>query len=420
MNLLYLSTARIPSEKANTYQVLQMCDALATQGIDVTLLYPRRTNTTAMRQVQDVRGYYGLCHDFPMVPLPTLDFIRASGKLLNRVPRIKQSVQHRLFRLLMTSYSRSVLRYLKQHTADVYYTRNFEVLQALVRSRPELSQRIFYEAHSFPQKPDEQQKQAQALKQIGGVIAITRHLKELYVQQGIQPDRILVAPDGVDLRRFEQVEMTQREARAHLRLPRERFIVGYVGRLHTLGKEKGINHLTEAIAVLKRESPALDMTLCCVGGPEDMAQQYQALARRLGLDAHTVVFVPHIPPTQVPLYLRAFDLCAMPFPWTQHYAYYMSPLKLFEYMAAQKPIIATALPSVQELLRHGYNAYLVPPGDPRTLANGIRRVMDHPDEAQTMARNAREDVKKYSWEKRSERILEVIGRATARPSRGEG
>ena len=75
MRLLYLSTARIPGEKANTYQVLQMCDAFSAVGMKVTLLHPKRVNTPEMRQIKDIKGYYKLHNHFPFEELPTIDLL---------------------------------------------------------------------------------------------------------------------------------------------------------------------------------------------------------------------------------------------------------------------------------------------------------------------------------------------------------
>ena len=105
--------------------------------------------------------------------------------------------------------------------------------------------------------------------------------------------------------------------------------------------------------------------------------------------------------------MKAFDICVMPFPWTEHYAYYMSPLKLFEYMVSKRPIVASDLPSVREILNEE-NAVLVEPGNPNALANGIEKVLSDEELANKIAEKAYEDVQQYSWERRTRRILEFI------------
>jgi len=383
-----------------------MCDAFAEHGIKVELLYPWRDNTPEMAAVENVWRYYGLRERFTLTALPTSDILHRTEHLLGRFPSVLFRIGQRVaFNLLMRTYRRSLLRYLRDHTADVYYLRDWRTVWTLVRARPDLAARFVYEAHTFPRVGIDQQRIRATLSQIGEIVVITHHLKTLYSQTGVSPEKILVAPDGVDLARFRQVEATKQESRLRLGLSQERFVVGYVGRLHTLGQEKGVALLIEAISTLKQTDPSLGVALCCVGGPDEMAGQYQALADQLGLAPDDVVFVSQVPPTQVALYLNAFDVCAMPFPWTQHYAYYMSPLKLFEYMAAERPILATELPSVQEILQHERNAYLVPPDDAHALADGIRWLATHREAAQILARQARMDAEQYTWVKRAQRIL---------------
>jgi glycosyltransferase involved in cell wall biosynthesis len=77
-------------------------------------------------------------------------------------------------------------------------------------------------------------------------------------------------------------------------------------------------------------------------------------------------------------------------------------------MASGKPIVASDLPSLREVLSEK-NAFLVKPDDPRALAEGIRFALAHPEEAARRAAQAREDVKRYTWEMRAEKILSFIG-----------
>jgi glycosyltransferase involved in cell wall biosynthesis len=84
----------------------------------------------------------------------------------------------------------------------------------------------------------------------------------------------------------------------------------------------------------------------------------------------------------------------------------MSPLKIFEYMAAGVPILATDLPSLREVLRHDANAWLVPPGDPAALAAGIEVLASQPERHRRLAATALQDVQQYTWQRRAAAILE--------------
>lgn len=408
MRLLYLSTARIPGEKANTYQVLQMCDAFSAVGMKVTLLHPERVNIPQMRQIKDIKRYYKLHHHFSIEVLPVLDMIYLSNRLLSPFPKLLRVLQVKLFKLLMTSYRSSLIRYLRNHSADIYYCRNVKIIRTITIKFPELAPKLFYEAHDFPKKSIEQQKTGNLLNQIAGLVTTTNQLRNRYHNIGIPPERILVAPDGVDLERFKHPVLDKKESRESLSLPYDRKIVGFAGQLETLGKERGVAQIIEAIAVLKRDSPSSKVSLCCVGGPEEIRQKYQSQARQLGLSVDEAKFVKQVHPAEVPKYLSAFDICAMPYPWTQFYAYYVSPLKLFEYMASKRVILGTKLPAIEEILKHKINAYLVQPNDTMDLANGIHWLISHQKEAQRMADQAWQDVQEYSWKKRAERIVDYM------------
>jgi glycosyltransferase involved in cell wall biosynthesis len=148
--------------------------------------------------------------------------------------------------------------------------------------------------------------------------------------------------------------------------------------------------------------------LLCVGGPMDAVPAYLELARRIGIPQDRLRFADRVPNTEVPYWIRSCDVATIPWTWTEFSAYFTSPLKLFEYMAAGVPILATDLPSIREVLRHGENAWLVPPGDPKALAEGIQHLLENPDLAERLAQQARKDVRQYTWKRRAAVILQHV------------
>jgi glycosyltransferase involved in cell wall biosynthesis len=152
--------------------------------------------------------------------------------------------------------------------------------------------------------------------------------------------------------------------------------------------------------------------LALVGGPDDMAEALRRQWLEAGLSEARFLYAGHVRPEHVPLYLSAFDVCAMPFPWTDHFAYYASPIKLFEYMASRRAIVASDLPAFAEVVQDGESALLVPPSDVDALAAAIKRLRDNPALRARLADCAYERVMAhYTWAARAEAILEHISLA---------
>src|SRR4030042_2781873 len=87
MKLIYISAARIPSEKAHTYQILQMCDAFMAAGFDVTLLLPKRKNPD-ISFTGSAKEYYGLLNDFDIITLGAVDILGWAEKLFEFHPKL--------------------------------------------------------------------------------------------------------------------------------------------------------------------------------------------------------------------------------------------------------------------------------------------------------------------------------------------
>ncbi|MFX0197562.1 MAG: glycosyltransferase family 4 protein [Candidatus Hodarchaeota archaeon] len=117
---------------------------------------------------------------------------------------------------------------------------------------------------------------------------------------------------------------------------------------------------------------------------------------------------------QVPMYLAAADILVAPFnpagaDHTQKYGYIYSPIKIFEYMAMGKPVIASNLLPIKAVIRNGIDGVLVPPGKPQKLANAILSLLQHEELKEILSRNARTKVLQfYSWNKLTSIFLEII------------
>jgi glycosyltransferase involved in cell wall biosynthesis len=98
----------------------------------------------------------------------------------------------------------------------------------------------------------------------------------------------------------------------------------------------------------------------------------------------------------------------VPLPDNPMARYFTSPLKVFEYMAAGLPIVASELPALREVLRHEENALLVPPDDAPALAAALRRLTSEPALAERLRHQAHADVAGRTWEARAASVGDFV------------
>jgi glycosyltransferase involved in cell wall biosynthesis len=189
------------------------------------------------------------------------------------------------------------------------------------------------------------------------------------------------------------------EARQELGVGQNDFLVMYVGQMYAW---KGVETLVEAAAFLPD-----DACIWLVGGTPEELPRIEKLVREPG--AGRVKLVGYVPPTQIPTYLAAADVLALPNSGRAAVSrYYTSPLKLFEYMAAERPIIASDLPALREIITNEETALLVPADDASALAAAVERLRADPALARRLAANARRAVGAHTWERRATRILDFV------------
>lgn len=404
--LLYVSNARIPTQMAHGLQIMQNCEAfsgvLSHDDPDnrVSLWCARRFAIPGAEASGDPWAYYSVKPNFTLRCLPCIDLTPlARGKETRLTPF--------LFYLELATFALSVMIGVLFTRADLYYSRDPLVLLALSLIKPR--GKLAYEAHRLNRPGRGAWLQRQVLHRAAHTIAVTPPLAEGLekLQAGLPPDsrsKIMVAHDGIRAERFSHVP-SQAEARAALGWPSDAFIVGYVGRLKTMGMDKGVDTLIDALATLKGDVPALAL----VGGPDEVAESYRQQWMNLGLPPERFLYVGHVEAERVPRYLSAFDVCAMPFPWTEHFAYHASPIKLFEYMASGRALVASDLPSYADVIQHKETALLVPPSDGAALAAALTRLRDDSALRQRLGANAYARVMAhYTWDARARDILDFV------------
>jgi glycosyltransferase involved in cell wall biosynthesis len=184
-------------------------------------------------------------------------------------------------------------------------------------------------------------------------------------------------------------------------------VIGYCGSLVTRDViEKGVRELIDALALLSKRGTSFQGWI--VGGPIEWVERYRRLAEELGLRGQ-VRFEGAVPTADVSSALHACDVLVYPSP-ASSLPYFLrdtSPLKIFEYLAAGKPIVAADLPPIRDLLSEE-EATFCHPGDPASLADALTHVLTNASEAAAKALRGIALVAKHSWEERMGRILQRL------------
>lgn len=389
MKLNYLANNRIPSEKANSLQIMQMCQAFQLRGADVELIVPQRQQPRLMRSATDPFTYYGMKARFPIVRLPSADALEIAPARLQQPAFVLQS----------TTFAMSVARYLSTHRAEIYYSRDPLSTVLLALSPASIRERSVYEAHTFPSSRARRTLHLWAIQRIARVVCISHGLAEEYRSNGVDGSKVLVAPDAVDLERFRNFP-EKAEARRRLNIPPDATVAAYTGHLYAW---KGVYTLAQASELM----PA-NYLVYLVGGTEEDSRDLRQFTAARGLDRTQLV--GHVAPDRVIDYLAAADVLVLPNSSTDlRSSRYTSPMKLFEYMASGRPIVASRLPSLQELLRDGENSLLVEPDSPQSLAAGILQAATSKELGARLAQRAWEEVQSFSWSARARSILDFLG-----------
>ncbi|WP_457670961.1 glycosyltransferase family 4 protein [Thiolapillus sp.] len=204
----------------------------------------------------------------------------------------------------------------------------------------------------------------------------------------------IVTPNAVNPRRFA--------AFSTARAPREHsadLVIGFMG---TLKPWHGIDYLLHAFARFQQENPSRKARLLIIGdGPQRAAME--ELARQLHIDDR-IQSTGAVAPDDVPGWLEKMDIAVAPYPPLENF--YFSPLKVFEYMAAGLPVIASDMGQIKDLVQHGENGLRVPPGSVMDLTEALQFLADHPQQAAQMGRRARQYIlEHYTWDTVAQRVL---------------
>lgn len=367
MKIAYCPDVTIPTRSAESIYVVKMCEALAKNGHTVTLLVPDIPDREP--DVSNIYDYYAVDEVFDYEYIRWLPF---PGR-----------------RFLSGLFAAKRVLSLK---SDFIYARSlYAAVMGIL-----LGKKCLFETHTPVRDAgvlgDMLFRFLISSKKLFKIVVITEALKEHYSSEyGILPDRIFVAPDAAD----------DNDSTESVSLGVSDLHVGYVGHLYP---GRGIDLIIE----MGRQCPWAQFH--CIGGTEaDIAYW------RTHKDTPpNVRFYGYVPYSETHKYRASCDVLIAPYQRTvsihqgkgQDTSKWMSPLKVFEYMAAGKAIITSDHAVLKEVLIDEETALVCDPDAIASWVKALERLRKDVPLRERLGRNAYCEFKaKYSWEKRTENIV---------------
>ncbi len=382
MRIIYPVSEGFDPRKARFHQIIQTSHALAKRGCEIDLIMGRNEfDLTA-----DVLPYYSL-EPHSNLHLHTVSMLRREGNQKIHVS------WNGIFHFACLFKIRKMIKEKKYHAL---YTRHPNLADFFLAHRHSLKMPIIFEAHEIFHLTTERKDKIQRMKaqeariysKVDGIVAITQGLKNQLEKIFTISTQISVIPSGVNIDFYEG---TGEEKNAGKIL--------YVGQLYPW---KGVGALLEAMCYVTEGE------LHVVGGEKKQIDDLIMKSKNLGI-SNRVFFHGQVSPQDVKNFIKDASVAVHPLAQKDTaYAEFSSPMKIFEYMAARIPIIASDLPGIREILTDQVSALLVPPDDSKALAKGIQLMLDDPKLRQRLSDNAYETVQQHSWAKRAEWIEQYI------------
>ena len=377
MNLTYIFNREITSPKASLIQAVHMCDAFVSNGINVEMVLP----------------YADGSMDIPS------DYFRQRFGIQNR---FKVSFYNKIMlfdRLDIIGSYFGIRKYLsKTINTDLFFTRCPLIFTILAtRNLPVIFEAHNAKIHNFSELLNRfwtnKIVQSSIMDNCLAFITISNNLGKFWLKKGIPKEKILPLHDGFDKGMFDSY-YTKIEARLQLDLPLDKKLVTYTGSLYPDREIDNIINLAKHF---------LGVLFVIVGGPQSIADQFRTLVKNNNIT--NIKLTGPIQHSKIPLYLYASDVLLALWSNKVPTINYCSPLKIFEYMAAGRTIVAHSFPTIKEIIRHMENGILTEPNNFGDLIAKLEMALWDENNS-IMGKFAKDEAfNEYPWKKRAAKII---------------
>ena len=382
-NVLYTAFDIVPSPKGASTHILHNLRGLVNGNFHVHLITP---------------------NDGLLPPEDTIE-----GAL---VTRISQDLSQN-FLARAVHFGKSVLSHLALHSDyDVVHFRNIWDGFHITQNKKKFGYKTLFEVNGLPSielKYHYPGMDSELLAKIKEQEIATLHLSDAIIcpsnvtrdyiaSLGLSRKLVTVIPNGVSPSDFPVTPLPSREGREPVLL--------YIG---TLADWQGLDIVIKALQKILEQQP---VKLQIIG--HGRSRQRKMLAkqiRKLGLDEHVIV-QPAVPHHEIPALVSQADICVAPLGLNdRNVTQGACPIKVLEYMAAGRPLLASNMPIVRELVREDVDGLLFSPNDPDDLARQANALLKDTELSNRLAESAAAHVReKFTWHEAQKKLLKVYER----------
>ncbi len=232
------------------------------------------------------------------------------------------------------------------------------------------------------------------------IMVVSEALKKYVVKKGTPSQKVVVLPNAVNSDLFNpQVASTDSFSKKLKNQKGKKFILGFVG---SLKPWHGIRLLADAFLKLYQQDKSYHLLIVGEGPEKKLLEELQMKNDLNG----AVTLVGAVSHHKIPGLIQQMDVALAPYPKLEYF--YFSPLKLFEYMAVGKPVVASNSGQIKNIIKHGQDGLLFDPGNSKSLIQQIEILRNNPHLRQTLGQRAAQKIlKNYVWEKNAQRVLDA-------------
>ena len=234
------------------------------------------------------------------------------------------------------------------------------------------------------------------------ISAVSRETRDFLLEHHpeLDPLRVIVNPNGVDVNRFCYIES---DVRACYQIPQDAIVIGYAGNFFTW------HRIDLLISAFQRLDLAGVYLLIIGTGPIELCNTLKRMAANRR--ESQIIFTDAVPFDQMPRYLSACDILVSPQSESIAGKFHQSPIKLYEYMAVERAVVASNIGQISEVIDHGRNGLLFEPHSMEGLEDALRQLIENPTLRLRLGKQARYDAERlHSWGANVQRVLDGLKR----------